>query len=117
MIERSADVNFATLWGKTPLAFAVEHAKLENVKLLLAHPNIIVDYKDCKGLTPLHFSANGRTRHEYEEKQKCASLLIAAGADPNAREERGWTPLHLAANTGRWDIVELLTGAGADIDA
>ena len=57
-------------------------------------------------------------------------LLIAAGADVNADEGTGWTPLHIAAGLnanlqrhgglsaeGHKEIAELLIGAGADVNA
>ena len=35
----------------------------------------------------------------------------------NVRNERGWTPLHIAALEGRKENVELLISAGANINA
>ena len=43
-----------------------------------------------------------------------ALALIAAGADPDARQRHGWTPLHGAATHGMADVVEALLDAGAD---
>lgn len=40
-------------------------------------------------------------------------LLLAAGADVNAKNERGDTPLSVAAEKGYTDIVELLRAHGA----
>jgi CubicO group peptidase (beta-lactamase class C family) len=42
--------------------------------------------------------------------------LIAAGADPNARDAYGSTPLIIAATFGRPDVVSELIAAGADLD-
>jgi ankyrin repeat protein len=44
--------------------------------------------------------------------------LAAGGCDPNALENRGWTPLHYAASNpnATEDIVQLLVDLGADID-
>ena len=42
--------------------------------------------------------------------------LLAKHASPNTRDHAGWTPLHEACNYGYIEIVELLVGAGADIN-
>ncbi|MGH7525806.1 MAG: ankyrin repeat domain-containing protein, partial [Gemmatimonadales bacterium] len=43
-------------------------------------------------------------------------MLIAAGADPNEANERGWTPLHQAAYRNDPEMVALLLAAGARVD-
>ncbi len=44
--------------------------------------------------------------------------LIASGADVDARDERGWTPLmRAAAYNGDPDIIKTLLDAGADVNA
>ena len=42
---------------------------------------------------------------------------LAAGTDVNARDKDGWTPLHPASYEGHQEIVELLIGKGADVNA
>ena len=42
--------------------------------------------------------------------------LIKAGADVNARDENGYTPLLFAAFWGYTEIVEKLIKAGADVN-
>ena len=42
---------------------------------------------------------------------------LAAGADVNAKDNHGYTPLHRAANGGQNEIVELLIAKGADVNA
>ena len=49
-----------------------------------------------------------------EDQIEVANLLLDAGADPNARNEQGITPLHLAAFP---EMIELLVECGADIEA
>ena len=50
--------------------------------------------------------------------KEVAEILIAKGADVNAKEDLwGWTPLHYAARSGVKEIIELLIAAGADVNA
>jgi hypothetical protein len=43
-------------------------------------------------------------------------FLIAEGADLNARDSRGYTPLHAAVGEGDLEIVKLLVSVGADVN-
>ena len=65
------------------------------------------DSRRIEGLTPLHLAA-GFGRFPVTKR------LLAAGADPNARESGGWTPLHRAASEGHENVVRLLLTHGAD---
>ena len=51
------------------------------------------------------------------DHKEITELLIDAGADVNAENEAGGTPLHYAASWGGKDIVELLIAASADVNA
>jgi ankyrin repeat protein len=61
--------------------------------------------------TPLHAGLSGPTGIEG------VLLLVEAGADVNARQHGGFTPMHSAANRGILEIVGLLLERGADPDA
>jgi len=41
-------------------------------------------------------------------------LLLAFGANPNARQQAGWTPLHAAAHRDQARLIRLLRNGGAD---
>jgi ankyrin repeat protein len=43
--------------------------------------------------------------------------LLEKGADPNVRENSGYTPLHIAAQNGDVDIIRALLFNGADLQA
>jgi ankyrin repeat protein len=61
--------------------------------------------------TPLHSAVADDTGQAAKE---IVRMLLAAGADPNARSASGGTPLHTAAFTGDVVMVRLLVAAGAD---
>ena len=44
-------------------------------------------------------------------------MLYEGGIDVNVRNSPGWTPLHLAAHAGYFDIAVLLLNSGANPDA
>ncbi len=43
--------------------------------------------------------------------------FLLRGADIDARNDKGWTPLHVAANRGRWHAVQELIIRGAEVNA
>jgi ankyrin repeat protein len=63
-----------------------------------------------EGRTPLHESS-GMGHKEIVE------LLIAKGADVNAKDDEGLTPFALATSLWRTEIAELLIVKGADVNA
>ena len=65
-----------------------------------------------RGNTPLHFASR------YSWDRTVITVLLAAGADVDARNRRGATPLHVAAGAYRDPaVVAELVGAGADLNA
>jgi len=94
--------------GFTALHLAAFFGKTEAARTLIeaGASGDVYSHNDMH-VQPLHSAAAGR-HHEV------CRLLIAAGADVNARQRHGFTPLHAAAQHGDVELVELLLSAGAD---
>ena len=60
-----------------------------------------VDFRDAIGGTPLMGAA-------YKGKVQVVKSLIERGADPSLMDNRGWNSLHVAANGGDADIIDLI---------
>lgn len=97
--------------GFTALHLAAFFGKTEAARALIeAGAAVGVYSQNDLWVQPLHSAASGR-HHEV------CRLLIAAGADVNAKQRHGFSPLHAAAQQGDDELVELLLSAGADPSA
>ncbi|MDX1999380.1 MAG: ankyrin repeat domain-containing protein [Thermoanaerobaculia bacterium] len=101
--ERSAD-------GFTALHYGAFFDHPELVAVLLEHgADVASEAANPSRVQPLHSAIAARG---FEVSR----LLLAHGADPNARQQGGFTPLQGAAGGDRRDLVELLLAHGARRD-
>jgi ankyrin repeat protein len=92
--------------GWTPLHLAAFFGNLEIAKELLRRDAVIDARSRSGNVTPLQSACAG-------DHTLVASLLIAAGADVNARQDGGHTALDSARRNGNTEILALLSAAGA----
>ena len=72
---------------------------------------IDVNERNSSGWTPLHKVASVNLT---ESATSCTSLLLRAGADPNAKDANMNTPLCLAVIQSNYDAAKVLLDHGAD---
>jgi ankyrin repeat protein len=96
-------MQFAPIWD------AVKFGGLDRVRTLLRENPRSVNARDDEGRTSLH-CPYWNTRHGEE----MIELLIAHGADINARDNAGRNPIDQMLQNGRRDLAEVLRRHGGD---
>ena len=93
--------------GDHAINIAAKEGSGEEVKKLLKADPALRDVRSPLGSTPLHLAATNPDR-------SAMTALLAAGADPNARDADGSTPLLMAAYASKPANCQQLLEAGAD---
>jgi ankyrin repeat protein len=108
LIDAPQDLDALSADGYTALHFAAFFAKPEAARILIdAGASVATVAQNEMRVQPLHSAAAG---HQIE----ICRLLLAAGAEVDARQAGGFTPLHEASQNGDPEMVELFLSAGAD---
>ena len=138
-LEARVDLKARDKGGQTPLHNASMSADNPAIIARLAKAGASPSARDDSGQTPLHLAAQ-RHRHPHttakvtspgeipkgikpatraaEANPEVIAELLRAGANPNAQDERGRTPLHSAADySSDPAVIVTLLGAGSDIHA
>jgi ankyrin repeat protein len=97
LISKGANVNVTSDKGLTPLLQAAARGHAATVKLLITR-GAFVNQSDKQGWIPLHKAvANGHL--------ETVQILLAAGADRKARHQSGVTPVDIANQKKRPEII------------
>ena len=142
LLAHKASVNMRESQGRTPLHYAATLPDGKDIaELLLAH-KADINVKDSRGMTPLALALQGNNSDmvellrthgaDFENGKVFAGLLqeaardgklekvrefLTKGAEVNAQDSNGLTPLHYATAHGHTTMTELLLTHGADANA
>ena len=125
LVTKGADPNGLDEDG-TPIIFKYAmFARVAPIEFLASHgANVKATDKEDKR-TPLHWvalleeqeSGEAASKEQVDQHIRAAEELLKAGAQIDAADKRGSTPLHSTAFLGNLRMTEFLIGKGADVNA
>ena len=115
LAQTPASANEFSPDGFPALSYAAFFGRPEALALLLqagADPNL--QAQNAMLIRPLHAAT---AQPDPLAALAIAERLLAAGANPNVKQQGGWTPLHAAAANGNSALIRLLLRHGAEAGA
>ena len=110
LLEGGALIDGQTSDLGTPLVLAAHVGNVEAVRFLIER-GADVKRANAQGTTTLHVEAG------WTDRPEIIDLLVKGGADVDARDDKGATPLFSAVLFGNLANAERLVTAGADVNA
>jgi cytohesin len=111
-----ADLNRPDPEGRTPLHFAAYGFRGMGMVEFMIAEGARIQALDTEGRGVMHYAVMGWEEEWKDDKRREEFVrdLVAAGADINAPDNNGITPLQLADSLGKDRIIQVLLEAGAD---
>jgi len=101
LITNRVDTRDIDGFKKTPLMYAAENGRIDNVNLLVTPGRSILAAKDKFAWSAIHFAAQGG-------HNDCLKAIVDAGVNINLTGPERKTALHIAAAKGNLEMVEFL---------
>ncbi|KAE8329387.1 ankyrin repeat-containing domain protein [Aspergillus sergii] len=111
LLQRGADPLLELEDSNSTVLHQISHYHGRIGPILRSIPDVL-DVTDRSGLTPLLSVCSSADRY-YTGEESTSIELIHAGANINATDKDGSTPLHLACRSGKYATVTLLLEKGA----
>ena len=123
LVEAGADATIGDMYGRTPLVASLSAEgptdRILEVVTTMIELGVEVNCPDVTGgfgLSPFHEAGTPLHTAVSRELDDCVDVLVAAGANVDARDSGGQTPLHIAAEKGSAGMTLLLLSRGADMN-
>ena len=116
-VQEVPDIDKPDANGRSALAWAAEYGWPRAVKALLHHGADPTQMRACRlGRSPLlHLTIASPPCPRFDiDFVEVVRLLVSAGADINATDHDGWTPLHVAASWGLASVIKVLVELGGN---
>ncbi|KAL9119073.1 MAG: hypothetical protein Q9187_004374 [Circinaria calcarea] len=110
LLAAGADVSIQTDRGARALNAALMSCDAQCVQKILKN-DYDINYTQVDGCTPLHYSCR------YKHSVKTVKAFLDLGADINAKEALGYTPLMIATFNRRTAVAMILIDQQANLDA
>jgi ankyrin repeat protein len=109
--DYNTDVTTQDSRGLTALHWSALQLDDESLEMLCS--NVFdVDFRDDKERTPLYLACvEGKGVSGYTDTsalKRCVQILLGAGANPNVKDQEGYTVMHFACASWEYEVVDVL---------
>ena len=96
LLNNDIKANMKDSLGRTPFMIAAEQRNLQILKLFMKHSVVDINMRDIYSSTALHLAFKPHLGLSPETSIDVAKFLLELGANKNAQDKHGDTPLHHA---------------------